>query len=225
MKCLVIEDEPKIAELIAKGLKEESMIVEVAGDGERGLELASDGGFDVALLDIMLPGIDGIEVCKRIRARGIDLPVIMLTARDSVNDKVMGLDSGADDYITKPFAFEELLARIRVLKRKRPGAASTMIQVDDLVLDMVSHQASRGGKEVVLSNREYALLEYMMKNTGIVLSRMMIAQHVWGIDFDTFTNTIDVYINYLRNKIDAASERKLIHTVRGRGYSLCDKAP
>jgi DNA-binding response OmpR family regulator len=222
MRVLVVEDEKKIADLISRGLGEDGYKVSCAGSGEEALELGSGGGYDFILLDIMLPGIDGISVCKRLRVEGVASTIIMLTARDAVSDKVLGLDSGADDYLTKPFAFEELLARMRALSRKGKVGAQTVLRFEDLSLDLVSHTAKRGAEDIVLSNREYALLEYLMSNPGVILSRTMIAQKVWGIDFDTFTNTIDVYINYLRNKIDVKAGRKLIHTVRGRGYCLGD---
>jgi DNA-binding response OmpR family regulator len=225
MNILIVEDERKIAEFIARGLEEESFGTAIAESGEEGLEKANRSSFDIILLDIMLPGIDGIELCKKLRNQGNMTPIIMLTARDAVSDKVSALDFGADDYITKPFAFEELLARIRVLHRKASGAVQTQLRIDDLSLDLVSHTATRGGKDIQLSNREYCLLEYLMTNAGNVVSRMMIAEHVWGIDFDTFTNTIDVYINYIRNKIDSGSEKKLIHTIRGKGYCLGEKVP
>ena len=168
----------------------------------------------------MLPKIDGLTLCKKIKEEGPAPPSIILTAKDTVKDKVTGLDSGADDYLTKPFAFEELLARIRAILRKKDTKSPTKLQVDDLVLDLLTHKIRRGGKEIILTAKEYTLLEYLMRNAGTVVTRTMISEHVWDMNFDTFTNVIDVYINYLRNKIDADFEKKLIHTIRGRGYTI-----
>ena len=221
MRILVIEDEKKIASFIKRGLKEEGHMVDVAYDGEEGYQLSGENDYDLILLDIMLPKRDGISLCRQLRDDGVTTPVLMLTAKDSVQDKVTGLDSGADDYLTKPFAFEELLARIRALVRKRSQQA-TKLQAGDLVLDMISHRVTRTGREILLTMKEYALLEYLMRNAGTVVTRTMITEHVWDIDFDTSTNIIDVYINYLRNKIDSGQQKKLIHTVRGRGYLLKD---
>jgi len=221
MRILVIEDEKKIASFIKRGLKEEGHMVDVAYDGEEGYQLSGENDYDLILLDIMLPKRDGISLCRQLRDDGVTTPVLMLTAKDSVQDKVTGLDSGADDYLTKPFAFEELLARIRALVRKRSPQA-TKLQVGDLVLDLISHRVTRAGREILLTMKEYALLEYLMRNAGTVVTRTMITEHVWDIDFDTSTNVIDVYINYLRNKIDSSQQHKLIHTVRGRGYLLKD---
>jgi len=220
MRILVIEDEQKVANFIKQGLKEEGYSVDVACDGEEGYLLAKDNEYDVIILDIMLPKMDGITLCKKLRAEKIFTPILMLTAKDSVKDKVTGLDSGANDYLTKPFSFEELLARIRVLLRKDQTATPTKLKVDDLVLDLLTHKVSRAGKEIPLTNKEYALLEYLMRNTGSIVTRTMISEHVWDINFDTFTNVIDVYLNYLRNKIDKGYKKKLIHTIRGRGYML-----
>ncbi|MBI5144028.1 MAG: response regulator transcription factor [Candidatus Omnitrophica bacterium] len=220
MRILVIEDEKKITDFIRKGLKEEGYAVDVAYDGEEGFFLAKTNDYDLILLDLMLPKMDGITVCKRLRGEGISTPVLMLTAKETVKDRVTGLDAGADDYLTKPFAFEELLARVRALLRKRESKADTKLQMADLILDLVTHKVSRAGKDIALTQKEYALLEYLMRNAGSIVTRTMISEHVWDIDFDTFTNVIDVYINYLRNKIDLPFDKKLIHTVRGRGYIL-----
>jgi len=220
MRILVIEDEQKVANFIKRGLKEEGYSVDVAYDGEEGYLLAKDNEYDVIILDIMLPKMDGITLCKKLRAEKIFTPILMLTAKDSVKDKVVGLDSGANDYLTKPFSFEELLARIRVLLRKDQTATPTKLKVDDLVLDLLTHKVSRAGKEIPLTNKEYALLEYLMRNAGSIVTRTMISEHVWDINFDTFTNVIDVYVNYLRNKIDKGYKKKLIHTIRGRGYMM-----
>jgi heavy metal response regulator len=220
MRILVIEDERKIADFIKRGLKEEKYSVDVAYDGEEGYYFATTNEYDLIILDIMLPKIDGISLCKKLRADKITTPIIMLTVKNTIEDKVTGLDSGADDYLTKPFAFEELLARIRAILRKKDMQIPTKLQVDDLVLDLLTHKVTRAGKEIVLTPKEYALLEYLMRNAGRVITRTMIAEHVWDINFDTFTNVIDVYINYLRNKIDRNYKKKLIHTVRGTGYIL-----
>ncbi len=221
MRILVVEDEKKIAGFIKRGLKEEGYAVDVAPDGEEGYDLGAVNDYDLIILDIMLPKCDGITLCKKLRADKIETPIIMLTAKTSVEDKVTGLDAGANDYLTKPFAFEELLARIRVLLRRSVQPA-TKLQVADLVLDLLSHKVTRAGREIVLSSREFALLEYLMRNAGAVVTRTMISEHVWDIDFDTSTNVIDVYINYLRNKVDVDFDKKLIQTIRGRGYTLKD---
>jgi heavy metal response regulator len=220
MRILVIEDEKKVADFIRRGLKEEGYAVDLASDGEDGLFQAMEIAYDLILLDLMLPKLDGVSLCKRLRENNIQTPLIMLTAKDSVKDKVTGLDSGADDYLTKPFSFEELLARIRVLLRKDRNHQPARLKVSDLVLDLVSHKVWRGKEEIILTAKEYALMEFFMRNAGVVITRTMIAEHVWDINFDTFTNVIDVYINYLRNKIDKGQDKKLLHTVRGRGYIL-----
>jgi len=220
MRILVIEDEKKVAEFIGNGLAEEGYAVDAAHDGEQGYFLASTSEYDVILLDVMLPKIDGITLCTKLRAEDCQTPILMLTAKDAVKDKVRGLDAGADDYVTKPFAFEELLARIRSLLRKTYLHQGTRFQVDDLVLDTATHTVTRAGTVIPLSVKEYALLEYLMGNAGSVVTRAMISEHVWDINFDTFTNVIDVYISYLRNKIDKGRKTRLIHTVRGRGYVL-----
>ncbi len=220
MRVLVIEDEKKVADFISNGLAEEGYAVDVAHDGDQGYFLATTNEYDAILLDIMLPKMDGFTLCTKLRAEDNHTPILMLTAKDAIKDKVRGLDAGADDYLTKPFAFEELLARIRSLLRKKSLQQKTRFQVDNLVLDTITHIVSRGEREIQLSVKEYALLEYLMRNTGSVVTRTMIAEHVWDINFDTFTNVIDVYISYLRNKIDRGHDTKLIHTVRGRGYVL-----
>ena len=223
MRILIIEDEKKITDFIKRGLKEEGYAVDTAADGENGFFLAKTNNYDLVLLDLMLPKMDGIMVCKRLREEKVFSPIIMLTAKDAVKDKVAGLDVGADDYLTKPFAFEELLARIRVILRKKSEHEQmTRLQVGDLSLDLTTHKVTRAGREIELTSKEFALLEYLMRNAGKVVTRTMISEHVWDIDFDTFTNVIDVYINYLRNKIDSGAKKKLIQTVRGRGYILKD---
>ena len=220
MRILVIEDEVKIAQFIKRGLKEEGYAVDVANDGEQGHFLLSSNDYDAIILDLMLPKIDGLTLCRTLRKEDNQTPIIMLTAKDTVKDKVKGLDSGADDYLPKPFAFEELLARLRVLLRKRDSRVQTQLKVGDLSLDLLTHKVTRGEREIDLTVKEYALLEYLMRNAGNIVTRTMISEHVWDINFDTFTNVIDVYINYLRNKIDSGFEDKMIHTVRGKGYLL-----
>lgn len=220
MRILVIEDEKKVADFIRRGLKEEGYAVDVSYNGQEGQFMASTNEYDLIILDLMLPQTDGITICKKLRADKISTPIIMLTAKDSMQDKVTGLDSGANDYLTKPFAFGELLARIRVLLRKSTDKITTALKMGDLELDLISHKVTRSGKEIALTSKEYTLLEYLMHNAGAVVTRTMISEHVWDINFDTFTNVIDVYINYLRNKIDAGHKKNLIHTVRGRGYIL-----
>ncbi len=220
MRILVVEDETKVGSFIRRALEEESAAVDLCADGAQGLEWALSGSYDVIILDLMLPGIPGLEVLKQIRKEGLQTPVLILTARSQIGQKVHGLDAGADDYLTKPFAIEELLARVRVLLRRGSGEAKGILEVGDLILNPASREVTRGGRRIELTTKEYALLEYMMRNAGRVLTRPMIAEHVWNLDFDTFTNVIDVYVNYLRNKIDKGHERKLIQTVRGSGYVL-----
>ncbi|MBU4129113.1 response regulator transcription factor [bacterium] len=220
MRMLLVEDEKKIANFIERGLKEENYVVDVVYDGEKALFLAEINPYDLIVLDIMLPGKDGIAVCRELRSKKIDVPVLMLTAKDRLGDKVLGLDAGADDYLTKPFAFEEFLARVRALLRRERIDKTTTLKVADLELDQLTHKVKRAGKEIILTSREYALLEYLMLNAHQVVTRTMISEHVWHEDFDSFTNVIDVYINYLRNKIDQGFKKQLIHTLRGRGYTL-----
>ncbi|PIQ97960.1 MAG: DNA-binding response regulator [Nitrospinae bacterium CG11_big_fil_rev_8_21_14_0_20_56_8] len=222
MRILVVEDEKKVAGFIKKGLEEETYAVDVAYDGEEGLHMARENQYDLIILDLMLPRIEGLEVLRQIREGTIDTPVILLTAKDSVEDKVRGLNKGADDYMTKPFAFSELLARVRVLLRRGKADTKTVLQIDDLTLDLVSHKVNRNGEEIELTGKEYSLLEYFMRNKGKVLTRTMIAEHVWDYNFDTFTNVIDVYINHLRKKIDKNYPKKLLHTMRGVGYVMKD---
>ncbi|MCM8761421.1 MAG: response regulator transcription factor [Candidatus Omnitrophica bacterium] len=220
MRILVIEDEKKIADFIKRGLKEEGYAVDVAYDGEQGLFLANTNDYDLIVLDLMLPKVDGITVCRTLKGKKVSSPVIMLTAKSTIQDKVTGLDSGADDYLTKPFAFEELLARVRAILRKKNGHAPTKLEAGGLVMDLLAHKVTRDGKTIELTAKEYSLLEYLLRNKNTIVTRTMISEHVWDIDFDTFTNVIDVYINYLRNKIDSGHAKKLIQTVRGRGYIL-----
>jgi len=220
MRILVVEDEAKVASFIRRALEEESYAVDVCADGAGGLELARSGSYDLVILDLMLPEMPGLEVLKALRKDKLSVPVLILTARSEVDQKVKGLDAGADDYLTKPFAIEELLARARALLRRGGGEAAGLLQVDDLILNPATREVTRGGRRIELTTKEYALLEYLMRNAGRVLTRPMIAEHVWNLDFDTFTNVIDVYVNYLRNKVDRGWDRKLIQTVRGSGYTL-----
>ena len=218
MRVLVIEDELKMADLIKRGLEKEGLEVETAYDGETGIAAAKSGNHDMIILDLGLPGLDGLEIARDLREGGFDTPILVLTAQDSTEMKVKGLDTGADDYLTKPFAFAELLARIRALLRRTNTEDTTKIQAGDLVLNLINRRASRAGNEVQLTNKEFSLLEYFMRHPDEILSRETLSEKVWEETFDTLTNVIDVYINYLRNKIDRNYEPKLIHTVRGIGY-------
>ena len=220
MRILLVEDDKKVASFIRKGLEEEGYAVDVAAEGEAGLFMGLDRLHDLIILDVMLPKKPGFQVLRELRQAKVATPVLMLTARDTVEDKVQGLDAGADDYLTKPFVFAELLARVRALLRRRAEARSPRLQVADLVLDPATRSVTRGGQSITLTNREFALLEYLMRNAGRVLTRTAITEHVWDYDFDSGTNVIDVYVNYLRKKIDAGHEPKLLHTVRGAGYVL-----
>ncbi|MDP2681446.1 MAG: response regulator transcription factor [Deltaproteobacteria bacterium] len=217
MRILVVEDEKKVEGFIKKGLEEESYAVDVAYDGVEGEYLASTNDYDVIILDIMLPKKSGVDVVRDLRNKEIKTPVLLLTARDTVDDKVKGLNSGADDYLSKPFAFEELLARVRALMRRK-GYGITELKFADLVLDQATRKAKRGDIVIDLTSKEYGLLEYFLRNPNKVLTRTMIAEHVWDYSFDSDTNIIDVYVNHLRNKIDKEPFKKLIHTVRGIGY-------
>lgn len=223
MKILVVEDEKKVAGFIKRGLEEDSYQVVVTHDGVDGLKLALEEDYSLVILDVMLPKKDGLTVIKELRAAGRLVPVLMLTARDTTEDIVSGLDAGSDDYLTKPFAFAELLARVRALLRRGEQDRGAEILFADLRLDPVAHKVWRGGTEIDLTAKEYGLLEYMMRNPETVLSRAMIAEHVWDYAFDSFTNIIDVYVNYLRKKVDKDYPSKLIHTVRGQGYILREK--
>ena len=220
MRILLVEDDAKVARFIRNGLREEGFAVDVAEDGQQGLQFARDFEYDVVILDILLPKLDGISVLKAIRTHDPQTPILMLTAMDTVEDKIRGLNKGADDYLTKPFAFEELLARIRALLRRKYRTASTVLRFEDLRVDLVTHQVFRGDREIQLTPKEFALLEYFLQNPNKILTRTMIAEHVWDYHFDPETNVIDVYMNYLRNKIDRDFSVKLIHTIRGVGYIL-----
>lgn len=223
MVILVVEDEVKITRFIKKGLEMEHYTVEVAYDGKDALNKAEVNNYDLIILDIMIPVMDGVEVCKALREKKIDTPIIMLTARDTIEDRVSGLDAGADDYLVKPFAFGELLARIRALLRREKVVKTTKLIIDDLVLDPATHEVYRGSKEIQLSSKEYRLLDYMMRRPGHVCTRTMIGEHIWGYNFTDDSNVIDVYISYLRKKIDSGFVKKLIHTVRDVGYKIQDK--
>lgn len=220
MRLLVVEDEKDLREILKKRLMKESYSVDVCGDGLEAMDYLAMTEYDGVILDIMLPGKDGFSILKEMRSGGMDTPVLMLTARGGVEDRVAGLDCGADDYLVKPFAFQELLARIRVMMRRKPQFTSNRLQIDDLVLDRDTRQVWRGGKEIRLSSKEFMVLEYFMRNPGIVLSRNQIEQSAWDFDFEGGSNVVDVYIRYLRKKIDEGYERKLLHTVRGAGYVL-----
>lgn len=220
MRLLVIEDEQKVANFIKQGLEEEGYAVDHAADGASGLQMALEGLHDVIVLDVMLPKLDGLGVLQQLRQENVTTPVLLLTVRATIEDKVLGLDAGADDYLTKPFAFEEFVARVRALLRRRAETAPPVLQVADLALDPARRVVSRGDNKIELTPREFALLDYFMRNPGRVLTRTMIANRVWDYSFDAATNVIDVYVNYLRKKIDTGQEIKLLHTVRGVGYVL-----
>jgi heavy metal response regulator len=221
VRILVVEDDRKVARFVRQGLCEEGHAVELATDGAEALDFVlTEPAYDLIILDVMLPGQDGFGVLKTLRTHKVAVPVLILTARDSVPDRVTGLDLGADDYLTKPFAFEEFLARVRALLRRRDVARAPILTIDDLVVDPATRRVTRGERRIELTARQYALLEYFLRNAGRVLSRPMIAQHVWGLGFDAESNVIDVYVGYLRRKIDRDRERRLLHTVRGAGYVL-----
>ena len=223
MYILIVEDERRLAQVVRKVLEEEGHTVDVAHDGEDGLAMAMDGSHDVIVLDILLPGIDGIEVSQRLRAGRVDTPILLLTALNAVDDRVRGLDAGADDYLPKPFAFQELLARLRALGRRRVQAREPdTIQTADLVLDLRRRRAERAGKTIELSPKEFALLEFLLRNEGRVVTRSQILDHVWGYDYSPDSNLVDVYVTYLRRKVDRGHKRSLIRTVRGAGYALGD---
>jgi DNA-binding response OmpR family regulator len=220
VRILLLEDEAKVASFIQKGLEEEQYQVEVVHDGEEGLRRALACEHDLIILDILLPKRDGMSILRELRQRRIGTPVLILTAKDSVEDRVAGLNSGGDDYLPKPFAFAELLARSRALLRRVGQDRGVTLNVGDLCLDPVTHRVTRAGKSIELTSREYALLLYFMQHPDQILTRTMIVEQVWGYDFDNFSNVVDVYVNYLRNKIDRTFEPKLLHTVRGIGYVL-----
>lgn len=220
MKILLVEDDARVSSFIRRGLKEESYVVDDAADGEQGLFMAQTGEYDLIILDLMLPKKGGMEVLKALREGGIGVPVLLLTAKDEQQDKVMGLNAGADDYLTKPFGFEELLARIRALLRRRGNLVPTVLKVADLEMDTLRHRVTRAGRDIELTNREYALLEYLLRHAESVVTRTLLAEQVWELNFDPMTNVIDVHIARLRRKIDEGFEVKLLQTVRGKGYRI-----
>lgn len=225
MKILLIEDEHKIAQSLKQGLEQEHYIVDVAYDGDEGYDLAVAEKYDLLILDRLLPGMDGVTLCQQLRKNGNHTPVLMLTARSQISDKVEGLNSGADDYLTKPFAFEELLARIKALMRRPNNIADATLHVDDLSLDTTTYEVKRGGKRIFLSAKEFAILEYLMRHANSVITKEQIMNHVWSYDANILPNTVEVFIRYLRNKIDRPFEDKLplIQTVRGFGYKIGEK--
>jgi len=220
MRMLVVEDEPSLLRTIGKRLKESGYSVDMAEDGEEGLDFAKMIEYDCIILDLMLPVMDGLTVLKKLRMKKIGTPVLILTARDAIEDRVRGLDMGADDYLVKPFSFDELLARVRALLRRRGDDREVILRLADLTLDTTTHIAFRGGKTIELTAKEYAILEYLLRNRGMLVTRSQIIEHVWNYDFDYNSNVVEVYIRYLRRKIDDGFEQKLIHTIRGSGYML-----
>ncbi|MCB1243267.1 MAG: response regulator transcription factor [Akkermansiaceae bacterium] len=224
MRILVVEDQPKIASFIAKGLSAEGMVVDTCHDGDAGFALASTEPYDAIVLDIMLPGRDGLSILRGLRSKGIPVPVILLTARGELDERVEGLNLGADDYLTKPFYVEELTARLRTVVRRSRGDSAHILRVEDLQMDLIRHTVHRGSEEIPLSMREFSLLEYLMRSPGRVLSRIQITEHVWNYGFDPDTNLVDVYVQRLRKKIDRSHDTKLIETVRGVGYRIGSRA-
>jgi two-component system OmpR family response regulator len=220
MRVLIVEDEAKMAKLLSRGLAEEGHAVDVAGRGEDALWMAQAAGYDAIILDLMLPGMDGVETCRKLRAQEVWTPVLMLTARDAIEDRVAGLDTGADDYLTKPFSFAELLARLRALRRRAPGARPVAVRVGDLRLDPAEHRAWRGDEELDLSPKEFAVLELFMRRPGEVLSRSQLLEGAWDMAYERRSNLVDVYVRYLREKIDRPFARDSIETVRNVGYRL-----
>lgn len=223
MRIIVIEDDKKIAAFIKKGLEEEHYAVDVFHDGKEGAYWAAVNEYDLIVLDIMLPGKDGIEICDEIRHKNILTPILMLTAKSSVKDRVKGLDTGADDYLTKPFAFEELFARVRSLLRRNQSYKTKTLEIADLELDPASRTVSRAGRRIALTGKEYALLEYLMRNKGRVLTETMIITHVWDMSYDPESNIVNVYVHHLREKVDKGHKKKLIHTIRSLGYTIKDE--
>ena len=224
MRILLVEDEKKVADIIARGLKAERYAVDVCHDGQQGWETANANDYDLIILDLMLPGLSGTEILERVRSKNTQVPILILTARDHMEDKVSNFEKGADDYLTKPFAFAELLVRIKALLRRGPVDRSSVLRVGDLEMDRLSQKVKRAGKKIELTGKEYALLEYLATHPGRVFSRTMIIEHVWDQSFQGLTNIVDVYVRHLREKLDDPFENKLLHTVRGVGYSLSDEA-
>jgi len=220
MRILLVEDEEKVARFISVGLKAERFAVDCAGDGETGLQMATLNPYDLLIVDLMLPGISGTELIRRVRRQNTEVPIVVLTARDALSDKLTNFESGADDYLTKPFAFAELLVRIKALLRRGAVPRANVIQIADLEIDRLAHQVRRNGVAIKLTAKEYGLLEYLAANAGRVLSRTMIVEHVWDQSFEGLTNIVDVYVRQLRAKIDEPFEKKLIHTVRSVGYVI-----
>ena len=225
MRLLVVEDDPKLARVIARGLREEAYAVDVLGDGRDAIAQAAINSYDAIVLDIMLPGADGLAVCRELRARGIRTPILMLTARDAIADRIAGLDTGADDYLTKPFDFGELLARLRALLRRPEALQPAQMKIGDLEIDSLAHSVTRAGVPISLTSKEYALLELLTRHAGQVVSRADIVAHVWDDNHDPFTNAVEVYVNRLRGKIDREPWRPLIHTRRGAGYIVAEVPP
>jgi DNA-binding response OmpR family regulator len=224
MRLLVVEDDPRLSQVIVRGLREDGYAVDSVGDGQAALYQLAINTYDAVVLDVMIPPPNGFDVCRQMRASNLATPVLMLTARDAVDDRIHGLDAGADDYLVKPFAFAELLARIRALLRRTPLVAAPTLQVGDLIINTASHRVLRGEEEVVLTSKEYALLEYLARNAGRVISRSEIAEHVWDERFDPFSNVIDVYINRLRRKVDRVEPHRIV-TRRNEGYMLRTDSP
>ena len=224
MRLLLVEDERKVAEMVTRGLRAEHFAVDVAHDGSAGWEMASTVDYDLIILDLILPGLNGTELLRRLRRRHVNAAVLVLTARDATADKIENFEAGADDYLTKPFSFAELLVRIKALLRRTPASRNHVLRVADLEVDRLARQVRRAGRRVELTSKEYALLEYLAAHAGRVLSRTMIIEHVWDEGFEGLTNIVDVYVRHLREKIDEPHERKLIRTVRGVGYCLTDEA-
>jgi heavy metal response regulator len=220
MRILVVEDEKKVAAFLRKGLEQETYSVDVVANGKRALEMALNEPHDLIILDLLLPGLDGISVLRELRRQHVSVPVLILTARKEVDDRVSGLDAGADDYLVKPFAFAELLARVRALLRRQGSDRSATLQMAELTVDPMTHRVTRGEREIELTPREYAVLDYLLRNAGRVMTRTLIAEHVWDYHFDSDTNLIDVYVKRLREKLEAGSEKRLLHTVRGIGYVM-----
>ena len=224
MRILVIEDEKKVAEFVARGLRAERFAVDISHDGQSGWDMAKACNYDLIILDLMLPGLNGTEVLKRIRQHGSQMPILILTAHADTTEKVANFEAGADDYLTKPFAFEEFLVRVKALFRRGGPDRSNVLRIGDLEIDRISQQVKRAGKRIELTSKEYSLLEYLASNAGRVLSRTMIMEHVWDESFEGLTNIVDVYVRHLRNKVDNSSSRSLIRTVRGVGYSISNES-
>ncbi len=220
MRILLVEDEKRMADFVTKGLKEERYAIDVAYKGEDAIFLIDVNPYDLIILDLMLPDTSGLAICKHIRNKKMDTPILIITAKDSVRDKVKGLDFGADDYLTKPFSFDEFLARVRALLRRKRADKMSVFRVADLELNQLTHKVKRADREIDLTSKEYALLEYLIMNANEVVTRTMISEHVWNEEFDSLSNIIDVFVNHLRNKIDKDSDKPLIHTIHGAGYIL-----